>query len=137
MGIRSGTENIPYIYALGYASELMYKELKSENERLLHLSRYFKNKLDLHYKKQYIINGSLQHRLPNNLNIGLMGANSSNLITDLAEYSVYVSAGAACHEGKLKVSPVIEALKIDTSKYGILRISFGLKTKISDIDYFF
>jgi cysteine desulfurase len=133
---RAGTENVGQIMAFGKAVELAYREMKKEMERITKLRDYFIEKLDLHVPG-YIINGSMEHRLPTNLNVGFPHVDSGALLISLNQIGIYVSGGSACGAGSKEASPVIKAIGVDTEKYGTIRFSFGLYTTKEDIDYLF
>src|SRR6266511_313419 len=67
-GVRSGTLNVPSIVGFGKAADIMRKEGAAENARILrqreHMRRRFMSSLD-----EVDLNGSLEHRLPGNLNV--------------------------------------------------------------------
>jgi len=52
-----------------------------------------------------VINGSLEHRVPHNLNVGFRGVDSGSILLSLNHIGVYVSSGSACHAGA-KEDPV-------------------------------
>jgi cysteine desulfurase len=135
-GLRAGTENVAYIMALGKASSVIYKEFDLEHKRLTDLRNYFLECLK-QVEPNFIINGSLEKRLPNNLNIGFPDIDSGALLLSLNQIGVYVSSGSACHEGSKESSHVISSIGVDTTKYGIIRFSFGIKTTKEEIDYLF
>ena len=133
---RAGTENVGHIMAFGKAAELACREMGSEMPRITKLRDYFISKLDQHVP-DYIINGSMENRLPTNLNIGFPDVDSGALLISLNQIGVYVSGGSACGAGSKEASPVIKAIGVDTEKYGTLRFSFGLQSTQEDIDYLF
>ncbi|MCB9078547.1 MAG: aminotransferase class V-fold PLP-dependent enzyme [Anaerolineaceae bacterium] len=133
-GLRAGTENVGAIIALGHAARLAHTEMKRENERLLRLRNFFLAELQ-RIVPDVIVNGSLEHRLANNLNVGFPDIDSGSLLLSLNQIGVYVSAGSACSAGSRSVSHVISALSVDTERYGIIRFSFGLQTTQSDLEY--
>lgn len=135
-GIRSGTENVPYIAAFGRAVQLIHKEMDREHQRLARLQRYFLDGLDEHVP-DYIVNGSRENRLSNNLNIGFPDIDSGALQLSLNQIGVYVSSGSACSAGAKEASHVIAGLGVDTEKYGIIRFGFGLRNTEADVDYLF
>ena len=53
------------------------------------------------------------------------------------QIGVYVSSGSACSAGNEEASHVIQALGVDTKRYGTVRFSFGLRTRQEDLDYLF
>lgn len=133
---RAGTENVGFIIAFGKAAALMHKERDKEYRRLEKIHQLFIKKLDEHVPG-YIINGSLQNRLPNNLNVGFPGVDSGALLLSLNQIGIYVSSGSACSSGSHEESHVIKSLGVDVEKYGSIRFSFGLRTKEEDIEYLF
>ena len=133
-GVRSGTENVGYIMALGEAARLAYREREAEHRRIQGLRNYFLEKLK-QVEPGFIINGSMENRIVSNLSIGFPYIDSGALLLSLNTIGISVSAGSACSAGKIKTSHVLEAIQADTQKYGTIRISFGLRTTKEDIDY--
>ncbi len=133
---RAGTENVGFILAFGKAAALMHKEREKEHSRLKKISKLFIKKLEQHVPG-YIINGSLENRLPNNLNIGFPNVDSGALLLSLNQIGIYVSSGSACSSGSHEESHVIRALGVDVENYGSIRFSFGLRTTEDDIEYLF
>lgn len=135
-GLRAGTENVGSIMAFGQAARLMHSEMEQENSRLLDLRDFFLAELGK-IAPDFIVNGSLENRLPNNLNIGFPNIDSGSLLLSLNQIGVYVSAGSACSAGSKDASHVVKALGVDTDYYGIIRFSFGLQTSKEDVEYLF
>ncbi|MDR4504300.1 MAG: cysteine desulfurase [Candidatus Scalindua sp.] len=135
-GLRSGTENVGSIMAFGLAAKLAHSEMEKENKRLLELRDYFLEGLQK-IEPDIIINGSLEQRTVNNLNVGFPNIDSGSLLLSLNQIGVYVSAGSACSAGSKEASYVIKALGVDTGRYGIIRFSFGLSNTKEDINYLF
>lgn len=133
---RAGTENVGHIMALGKAAELVCSEMKQEMKRLHTLRDYFIEQLDKNIPG-YIINGSMEKRVPTNLNVGFPDVDSGALLISLNQIGIYVSAGSACSAGSKEASTVIKALGVDTDKYGSIRFSFGLNSTKEDVDYLF
>jgi len=133
---RAGTENVGHIMALGKAAKLAYREMEKERKRLIILRDYFIDQLE-QYVPGYIINGTLESRLPTNLNIGFPDVDSGALLLSLNQIGVYVSAGSACSAGSKEASSVIKSLGVDTERYGSIRFSFGLESTHEDVDYLF
>lgn len=135
-GLRSGTENVLGIHALGIAAELAVTRMPRERERLLNLRQHFLEKL-WQQVPGAVVNGTLDSRLPNNLSIGFPGVDSGSLLLSLNQIGIYVSAGSACSAGNDKHSHVLEAIGSDLSRYGTIRFSFGCGSSTDDIDYLF
>ncbi|MCP4269450.1 MAG: cysteine desulfurase [Candidatus Brocadiaceae bacterium] len=135
-GLRAGTENVGSILALGQAAKLACSEMEKENKRLLKLKNYFLERLR-EIEPGIIVNGSLEHRTANNLNIGFPEIDSGSLLLSLNQIGVYVSSGSACSAGSTDASYTIKALGVDTDRYGIIRFSFGLPNTKEDVKYLF
>ena len=134
--LRSGTENVGNIIAFGEAARLIHNDMDEENERLFEIRQYFLSELRK-VTSDFIINGSLNNRLSNNLNIGFHKIDSSALLLSLNQIGIYVSAGSACSAGSREDSHVLEALGLNTKLYGSIRFSFGLRTNKEDLTYLF
>lgn len=132
-GLRSGTENVPYIVGFAKAVELVEKNRKEEAKRLINLRDYFWQEL-----KKIIpdieINGSLKQRLSNNLNIYFPGRPATDLCIELDIWGLAVSSGTACSARSIKPSYVIEALGGSKDRaFSSLRLSLGRYTNKAEI----
>jgi len=135
-GWRAGTENVAGILAFGVAAKLLRIEMDERNARYAYLRQRFLNRLK-ETEPDAIINGSLERRLPNNLSVGFPGVDSGSLLLSLDQIGVYVSSGSACSAGDDEISHVLEAIGVDSDRYGTIRFSFGHDTTKEDIDYLF
>ena len=135
-GLRAGTENVGSILAFGFAAKLACSEMEKENMRLRKLRNYFLEGLRI-IEPEIIVNGSLEHRIANNLNIGFPDVDSGSLLLSLNQIGVYVSSGSACSADSTDAAYTIKALGVDTDCYGIIRFSFGLPNTREDVDYLF
>ena len=135
-GVRAGTENMGSIAAFGKASQLICSEMEQENKRLLELRDYFLRELQM-VEPDFIVNGSLEKRLPHNLSIGFPGIDSGALLLGLNHIGIYVSSGSACSAGSSEASHVLKAIGADTGNYGTVRFSFGLRTDKDGLSYMF
>ncbi len=135
-GLRSGTENVAGILAMGLAAKLSRGELDERNARYDFLRQRFLSKLK-ESVPDAIVNGTMESRLPHNLSVGFPGVDSGSLLLSFDQIGVYVSAGSACSAGDDKISHVLEAIGVDSNRYGTIRFSFGHETTKEDIDYLF
>jgi cysteine desulfurase len=132
-GLRSGTLNVPGIVGLGKACELCQQELEAEAARLGALRDRLLERLkaqvpDLH------VNGSMTHRLPQNLNVSFPDIDSESLAVAMDD--VAVSSGAACSTSKTEPSRVLTALGLDRElAFASLRFGLGRWTTGEDVDY--
>ncbi len=125
-GMRSGTLNVPGIVGLGKACEICKNEMAQESERLLN---GLMSKLDVLY-----INGSMEHRLPNNLNISFAYVEGESLLMGIND--VAVSSGSACTSATLEPSYVLKALGVgDDLAHTSIRFGLGRFNTEEEIDY--
>lgn len=136
--LRSGTQALPAIAALGLAAELAQRELKSESQRLIALrDRLFDLLADCPYLKP---TGDRLYRLPHHVSFVLQNlgpqVTGKTLVRELNLAGIGISAGAACNSGKLYPSPVLLALGYDAqSAVGGIRLTLGRETTAADMDW--
>ncbi len=133
--LRAGTENAPYIVGFGKAVELADANRTKEHKRLKLLRDYFWKEL-----KKIIpdaeLNGSLEKRLPNNLNIYFPGRPAQDLSIELDLNGIAVSIGVACASRLAIPSHVISALGFGGDRANSsIRLSFGRYIGKEDIDW--
>jgi cysteine desulfurase len=141
-GLRPGTENVAGAIALASALEATEKIKEKEVKRLIVLRDYFFVKLS---KMPFGIgvNGNLENRLPNNINITIPNIPSDLLVIELSARGIMASAKSACKSGDGKASHVIQAINKKTDlrpqsnaqEDGSLRFSLGRETSKADIDH--
>ncbi len=171
-GFRPGTENLPEILKFVSAFKISQKIKEEEKKRLKNLQDYFFKKLcesffflgprfsgaltpARPFKKEtfaeFFVNGDLENRLPNNINITIPDIPSDLLVIELSAKGIMASAKSACKAGDGKASHVIEAIRKITTSFepvsspprkggedtevdGSLRFSMGRGTTKKDID---
>lgn len=132
-GLRSGTENVPAV--IGFAAALAETSdvRTAEAERLRGLQKLF---VDAVSKKQpeIIINGSLTHRLPNNVHLTIPGTDNERLMMELDERGIMVATGSACSASSDEPSHVLTAIGLsEPEARSSLRITFGRQTTEADV----
>ncbi|MCM2339249.1 MAG: cysteine desulfurase [Burkholderiales bacterium] len=137
MGLRGGTENLPEILKLSKALKSTIEGSEKENKRLIKLRDYFIKKI---IKFGCFLNGDLENRLPNNINVTFNKIPSDLLVLELSAKGVMTSSKSACKSSNKEGSYVIEALHsaealLPQKEIGGLRFSLGKNTKKEDIDY--
>jgi cysteine desulfurase len=134
--LRSGTENLAFIYALGNQVErLSKKEYPSSINRVYLYNKICEKCKQLNIEVQ--LNGDLIDRLPNNLSLTFKGVNAEALITLLDMNKIYVSAGSACSSGTKEPSRVLKAIGLsDEDAFSTVRISLGADTTANKCDEF-
>jgi cysteine desulfurase len=133
-GKRSGTENVPAIAGLGKAAEIVKDDIKEENKRLIVLRDRLQEKIESKING-VTLNGHLEHRLSNTLNLSFDNTEGESLVMNLDLEGVAVSTGSACSEGNVDPSHVLLAMGLTKEQaVSSLRFSFGRFSKESDID---
>ena len=132
-GMRSGTLNVPGIVGLGKACELAMEEMESETKRLTALRDRLKARLES--KLDYVhVNGSMEHRLPNNLNMSFVYVEGESLLMGIND--VAVSSGSACTSATLEPSYVLKALGLgDDVAHSSIRFGLGRFNTEAEVDY--
>ena len=132
---RSGTENVAEIVALGKACQIAEKNIEQYQQKLKKLRDYCLKEIqekipDIH------INGTMERRLPGNINISFKDLNSGELLLRLDEVGICASGGSACSSKEASPSHVLTAIGLpnELSK-GALRLTFGDYNSIEDVDY--
>lgn len=138
-GLRSGTQATPAIASFGVAAELAAQELVGERLRLIGLrDRLFSLLADV---PGLIPTGDLIHRLPHHLSFYLKYADGEKisgktLVRQLNLAGIGISAGAACHSGKLSPSPILLAMGYsEKAALSGIRLTLGKQTTAADIDW--
>jgi cysteine desulfurase len=132
-GMRSGTLNVPGIVGIGKAAELCKAEMASDAERLRQLRDYLNEQLHKNLDELYI-NGSMEHRLPHNLNISFAYVEGESLLMGIND--VAVSSGSACTSASLEPSYVLKALGAgDDLAHSSIRFGLGRWTTKEEVDY--
>lgn len=131
--MRSGTLNVPGIVGLGKACELAMQEMPQESRRIAALRDKLKHRLEENLEDVHV-NGSMQHRLPGNLNIRFGGVDSDSLLMGIND--IAVSTGAACTAAKIEPSYVLKAMGLtDEQANSTLRFGIGRFNTEAEIDY--
>ncbi|MEK7176930.1 MAG: cysteine desulfurase family protein [Patescibacteria group bacterium] len=132
-GRRSGTLNPSLIVGFTSALEAAIKDREKESERLKVLQKYFIEQIYQHVPKA-VINGSLEHSLPNLISVSLPNTLSEFVLLKLDKEGVMVSVGSACSsDGLVSGSEVIKALGKHQLAESTLRFSFGRQTSLSEV----
>ncbi|MBP6849201.1 MAG: aminotransferase class V-fold PLP-dependent enzyme, partial [Kofleriaceae bacterium] len=132
-GMRSGTLAVPLIVGFGKAAELARLERVDEAERLLRLRTRLHAGITKRLPEVYL-NGSLEHRLPGNLNISFAFVEGESLLMALKD--IAVSSGSACTSASLEPSYVLRALGIgEELAHTSIRFGIGRFNTEAEIDY--
>jgi cysteine desulfurase len=132
--LRSGTENVPGIVGFGKASEISMLNLKVNSQYLYYLRDHLIRRINEEISGK-IVNGSLEHRLPNNVNFTFLGINGEDLLTKLDEDGILVSTGSACSANRQQESHVLKAIGLNHEEIsGSIRITLGIQNTIDDLE---
>jgi cysteine desulfurase len=131
-GMRSGTLNVPGIVGLGKACELCGEVLAAEAARLRALRDRLKDKIFAGLDEVYV-NGSMEHRLPGNLNLSFANVDAEPLLMGIND--VAVSTGSACSSAAVEPSHVLKALGAGDLTHGSIRFGIGRFNTQAEIDY--
>lgn len=132
-GRRAGTENVPYIVALGKAAELAGQRLEADRQRIFALRERLFEKL-VKSVEGVTLNGHLTERLPNTLNVSFAGLEGGALLAKVPE--IAASTGSACNDKCREFSKVLKAMGVPPELgFGSIRFSLGRWTTGEEIDY--
>jgi cysteine desulfurase len=132
-GMRSGTLNVPGIVGLGKACALATEEMPKESCRLAGLRNRLRDNI-LGRLDEVYINGSMEHRLPGNLNISFAYVEGESLLMGIND--VAVSSGSACTSATLEPSYVLKALGTgDDLAHSSIRFGIGRFNTEAEVDY--
>lgn len=131
--LRSGTENVAAIIAFATMLQNVQHDRKPEQARLTQMRDQLFATLSQSIES-IILNGDSKHRLPNNLNIMVPGADGERLLMELDEAGLQVATGSACTASNDQPSHVLQAIGCDrAAASSSLRISLGRSTGSNDI----
>ncbi len=132
---RAGTENVPGIVGLGKAAQLAAQNIEQERSRVKALRDRLQNGI-LSSVKFAKVNGSIDNRLPNTLNIGFEFVEGESILLKLDELGICASSGSACTSGSLEPSHVLRAMGVPfTMVHGSIRFSLSRYNTEEEIDY--
>ena len=132
-GMRSGTLNVAGIVGLGKACALAFEEMAQESCRLAGLRNRLRDRI-MGRLDETFINGSMEHRLPGNLNISFAYVEGESLLMGIND--VAVSSGSACTSATLEPSYVLKALGTgDDLAHSSIRFGIGRFNTEAEVDY--
>ncbi|MFI3167052.1 MAG: aminotransferase class V-fold PLP-dependent enzyme [Bacillota bacterium] len=133
-GMRAGTSATPLIVGMAKALEIANANLEQENARLSNLRDYLATRIK--NEVPYIrINGGMDKRLPNNLNISFEYIEGESILMLLDLAGIAVSTGSACSSGTLESSYVLLSMKVPVgTAHGSVRFTLGEKTTKEELD---
>ena len=132
-GMRSGTLNVPGIVGLGKACAIATEEMLKESCHLAGLRNRLRDRITRQVEG-VCINGSMEHRLPGNLNISFAGVEGESLMMGINDLAV--SSGSACSSAAVESSHVLKALGTGNElAESSIRFGIGRFNTEAEIDY--
>ncbi len=132
-GMRSGTLNVTGIVGLGKACDIAQQEGPEESCRLAGLRNRLRDQIMAGLDEVYI-NGSMEHRLPGNLNLSFAYVEGESLLMGIND--IAVSSGSACTSATLEPSYVLKALGTgDELAHSSIRFGLGRFNTAAEVDY--
>lgn len=132
-GNRSGTLPVPLLAGFGKACDILLHEGRAESARLVTLRERLRERIMSRLDEVYI-NGSMEHRLPGNLNLSFNFVEGEGLM--MAIKDVAVSSGSACTSASLEPSYVLRALGVgDELAHSSIRFGLGRFNTEEEVDY--
>lgn len=132
---RGGTENVPYIIALGKAVQNILDDNYKTNNRIKQLRDKLEKEITQNIEDVYIY-GDIENRLPNTSNIAFKGITGEEILLVLESYNIYVGTGSACNSELAEPSHVLVACNADLDNYSPIRISLSKYNTEEEIDLF-
>lgn len=134
-GMRSGTENVSGIAALGEAAEEIYENFEEKTDRLYALKERFINGVS--EIEDVVVNGRTgRASAPQIVSVSIRDVRSEVMLHSLEEYGIYVSAGSACSSNKPSPSRTLQAIGLSKSQLeSTIRVSFSTETTEEEVDY--
>lgn len=132
---RAGTENVPGIVGFAKAVEIAMATLKERVSKETELRNYLVNRIlsEVPYSR---INGHMEKRLPNNVNISFQFIEGESLLIMLDMKGICASSGSACTSGSLDPSHVLLAIGLPHEiAHGSLRLTLGEENTKEELDY--
>jgi len=132
-GMRSGTLNVPGIVGFGKACEIATNEMAAESARMIALRDRLRKGLEAKLDEIYI-NGTMEHHLPNNLNMSFAFVEGESLLMGIND--IAVSSGSACTSATLEPSYVLKALGVgEDLAHTSIRFGLGRFNTEEEVDY--
>ena len=132
-GMRSGTLNVPGIVGLGKACEICQNEMATESKHLSQLRDRLKDSIMSRLDETFV-NGSMEHRLPHNINISFAYVEGESLLMGIND--IAVSSGSACTSATLEPSYVLKALGVgEDLAHTSIRFGIGRFNTEEEVDY--
>ena len=129
-GLRPGTLPTALCVGFGEACAIAVRDREQDQADAAALASLFLEELD-RFGISYMVNGSREERIAQNLNLSFDGVEADALLALLPNLAL--STGSACASGSIGPSPVLTAMGLEDERIrGAVRIGFGRGTKQQD-----
>jgi cysteine desulfurase len=133
-GLRPGTENVPYIVALGKACDIVKRDFDKNVNNMLSTKERLLNGLKNKLRDRVKVNGEFSNILPNTLSVAFDRI-EAHALASLISKEVFISTGSACHADSIEISSVLKAMNIELmTAASTVRISTGKYTTVEEVD---
>ena len=134
-GMRSGTENVPGVAALGEAAAEIYENFDAKIDHMYALKERFIDGVT--QIEGVTINGKTgRDSAPQVVSVSIADVRSEVMLHSLEEYGIYVSAGSACSSNKPAPSRTLQGIGLSKKQLETtIRISFCVNTTEEEVDY--
>lgn len=133
-GLRSGTENLPGIWGMAAAAEIMSTELTDDAARMTSLRDWLVREVLAEIPDAHL-NGHPVNRLPGNAHFRFEGVEGESLVLLMREEGISVATGSACSSKTLEPShTLISCGLLHEEAHGSLEFTFGRWSKDSDVE---
>ena len=134
-GMRSGTENVPGVAALGEAAAEIYENFDAKVDHMYEIKQRFIDEVT--QIPGVAVNGKTgRDSAPQIVSVTIEDVRSEVMLHSLEEYGIYVSAGSACSSNKPAPSRTLQGIGLPKQKLeSTIRISFCVNTTEEEVDY--
>ncbi len=134
-GMRSGTENVPGIVAMGVAAKEAYTDFDQKMEHLYSLKDHMLERLQ-EVEGAYPNSYPGKDSAPHVVSVSFSGVRSEVLLHALEDKGIYVSSGSACSSNHPDVSGTLKGIGVKQELLdSTLRFSFGRYNTLEEVDY--
>lgn len=134
-GRRAGTENVPYVVGLAKACELASANAEREANEVGRMRDRLEAGI-LASCPNVRVNGDVNSRLPNTLNVSFEYIEGEAIAYRLSDVGICISTGSACASGSLDPSHVIRAMGVPfIAVHGSVRFSLSRYNTMDEVDY--
>ncbi|GMQ56747.1 cysteine desulfurase family protein [Vallitalea sediminicola] len=134
-GIRSGTENVPGIAAIGLAAKSMYDNLDSNVEHLYKLKKHLADRITNEITDTVVNGIDVDKGAPHILSIRFNRVRGEVLLHSLEEKDIFVSTGSACSSNKPSKLGPLQGIGLNNEEaLSTIRFSFCINNTIEELD---